>query len=178
MTQAFYREGRFGRVHLLTLQEAEERFERALFHEAGHAAVALFAGIRVKHVKVDADHAVTTRVRSKHPLDGPEIQRRVAFIAAGYLAERRRIPRDRAWARRCAETDFRDVRRLLARGNHTFGQAGFRLAWRALTQHWPFVVAISNLVRARGEAFENELLSLAVAHGVVPVNGRPPSSTR
>lgn len=166
MIRAFYRERPRDRVHLVTLQEAEERFERALFHEAGHVAVALAVGIRVKRVRVDADHAVTTRVRNERPLDRSETERRVAHICAGYLAERRRFRAERGWARRCAETDFRDVAVLVAGGGDASALVGLRLAWRALAEHWRFVVALADLLRARGEALETELVDVAVAHGV------------
>ena len=143
VSRAFYREGARGRVHLVTVQEAEERFERALFHEAGHVAVALSVGIRIRRVKVNAERAVTTRVPGAHPVDESDIPRQVAFLGAGYLAERRRFIHEAAWTRRCAETDLRDLRRVLGRRNRALGRVGLRLAWRTLAARWSLVLAIA-----------------------------------
>jgi hypothetical protein len=165
----FYRDDR-RRVHLVTMEEVEARFERALFHEAGHATVGIALGCRVTRVLVNADDAVTTshhRRRRGPPHEPWENVPSVACHLGGYFAERRRFPHLRSWALRCASTDLRRAHRLARRGTPAWRE-GVRLSYRTLVRHWVMVEAIARHVAEAGRADERELLFIASRSGLVP----------
>jgi len=153
----------------MTLDEAEQRFERALFHEAGHAAIGLALGCCVTRVRVTAEDAVTTSHHERQdglPAELLEIQRSAACHLGGYFAERRRFPEERAWTVRCATTDFRRVARLLGLGSSLW-RASARLAHRTVAQHWDLIAAIAERVRRNGRVEREELVTVAMEHGIV-----------
>src|SRR5579883_576195 len=131
--------------------EREERLERALYHEAGHTVVALAVGIRVKSVTVTSEEAamVTRRRQRELPLVQSDVERMVALEAAGYFAERRLRWRERAWARRCAETDFASAGKWVMQGSGLVG--GRRclrvVAWQLVSRHWSAITEIAETLR-------------------------------
>jgi hypothetical protein len=147
-------------------------FERALVHEAGHAAVALALGIRVRRVRVEDEEVMTTTAhRREHgpPFDARETERRVAVEYAGYIAERRRFPFDREWARSGAETDFGNAEALVlsSLGDVSCSRC-FRTSHRTVVERWNLIEAIAQLLRERGELLESEVVHAASVHGIDP----------
>ncbi|MGH7437284.1 MAG: hypothetical protein ACRENE_16530 [Polyangiaceae bacterium] len=159
-----------GRIRVDVLPQLE-RFERSLYHEAGHAVVALAVGVRVKSVMVTNEDAcvVTLRRRREPPLAEGDVERMVALEVAGYLAERRVDWRKRAWARRCSETDFANAGAWVLQGSGpVVGLRCLRMAWRLVTTHWSAIAGVADALRSRSILGETELFGVVDEHGLDP----------
>jgi hypothetical protein len=148
-----------------------ERLDRALYHESGHAVVALAVGIRVKSVTVTTEEAsvVTLRRRQQPPLVESDVERMVALEVAGYFAERRLDRRERAWARRCSETDFANAGVWVMRGARPVrGRRCLRVAWRLVRMYWSAIAEAAETLRCRSTLVETELFEIVSRHGLDP----------
>lgn len=124
------------------------RPREAAYHEAGHAVVGRSVGRTVRSIRVDRSLLGGGRTIFEPATDDIIWVVSTAAVAlAGYLAQRRAYPGDRAYAAWGSENDLRALAQIARFNRLNLLLLGGRLANRLLTMQWAEVERVAAALR-------------------------------